>query len=830
MERIQEIFTFKRLYIFYANVIVLPQRKEFCTVVLKIHNLTNTILDDVWPLAKTERMNHTIMKAVIMAGGEGSRLRPLTCDIPKPMSRLCGRPILEYILDLLEAHGTTQAAVTLRYLPDRIAEHFPGSVYKGMKLAFIEEDKPLGTAGSVKNACRASDTEILVISGDAMCDFDLTAAIAHHRATAADVTILAKKVDDPREYGLIAADQDGNIQAFIEKPAFSQAVSDLANTGIYILSRKALDLIPDDTAYDFAKNLFPLMLERKMKLVCWEGQGYWCDIGDLDSYVRCQRDMLEGRVRCEIQGTPDRHGNILRGALPQGKYTVQPPVYMGRGVRIEDGARIESGSVIDDGCYIGRSARVSGSVLLQNSYVGQRARLTGALVCAAATVKAGAMLFEGAAVGAGAVVGEKSTINAGVKVWNKKVIPGSVVVAEHVKLGGENSGHFDDDGITGQVGVELTPEFCARLGSAIGSLFPGVRLGVGCSPHRSAAALAAAVSAGIQSTGAGVMDFGENFQAQFEFCMNFCGLGAGVYISGDNRAFLRVVGNGGLPATRELERNIEGVLSRGEFTRCAWDDVGDKVEMTGMSALYKSQLIRFAPKGLPGMRVQVRSRNLAVQSMLRDTLYSLGCDGAGEFVVELSAQGDKLRAYDPDLGYIPHHKILTLCAAWQMERGQDAAVPFDAPRALDNIAEKAGRKLQRYFTCPADSSDAEARKLAKIQMWSRDGLMQAIILLNTLRRAGGFQALLTGLPEYEMESRTVDIAGNPAGFIRGLDSRHSDRITEGVVLQRDNGIVLVRPLKRGTGIKIMAEARSAEIAEELCADVERLLQKRQPGE
>lgn len=769
-----------------------------------------------------------------MAGGEGSRLRPLTCDIPKPMARLCGRPIIEYILDLLLLHGINSAAVTLRYLPDRVVEHFHQGGYRGLRLDFVEEDKPLGTAGSVRNACSPGtgsppDGEVLVISGDALTDFDLTAAMRFHRDMGADVTILAKKVDDPREYGLIQTDGTGRIEAFIEKPAFSQAISDLANTGIYILSRQALSLIPRNASFDFAKDLFPLMLEKGMKLMCWEGEGYWCDIGDLGTYVSCQRDMLEGRVSCAIRGERDAHGNIFLGKPPRGDYTILPPVYIGRGVRIEEGVRIESGAIVDDGCYIGRSVRVTGSVLLQNCYISRRAKLTGALVGAGAAVKTGAMLFEGSAVGAGAVIGEKATVNAGVKIWNKKIIPHSVTVNEHVKIGGESRGFFDDEGITGQVGVELTPEFCARIGSAVGSLFPGARIGVGCGPHRSAAALCAAAAAGVQSTGVGVLDFGENFQAQFEFCMNFCGLPAGIYISGDSRAFLRVSGAGGLPATRELERNIEAVLSRGEFTRCNWDDVGDRVEMTGMAALYRSQLLRYAPKGLSGIRVEARSRNAAVQAMLRETLFRLGCDVSGDFVVELSAQGDKVRVHDPELGYIPHHKVLAICAVWQMERGEDVALPFDAPRALDTLAERYGRRLLRYFTCPADNSDADARKLAQLQMWGRDGLMQAVMLLHAARRAGGMKKLLAQLPSYEVQTRTVETSDNPAGLIRGLEGGHTGRITEGVVMRRENGIVLVRPLKRGTGIKIFAEAVSSEMALELCADMEKLLGGVPPG-
>ncbi len=755
-------------------------------------------------------------------------MRPLTCDIPKPMARLCGRPILEYILELLVKNGVDNAALTLRYLPDRITDHFPDKRFGKIHLDFVEETTPLGTAGGVKNACNDQDDGVLIISGDAMCDFDLAAFASHHRQSGADVTILAKRVEDPREYGLVDVDSGMNIVGFIEKPAFSQAVSDLANTGIYLLSSRALKMIPEGKSYDFAKDLFPKMLEQGMKLLCWEGKGYWCDIGDLDSYIGCQQDMLEGKVRCNIPGQRDPQGNIFVQGVPGNGVQVVAPVYIGSHVRIEDGAIIEAGSVIDHGCYIGRDVRVSGSVLLQDSYISQRARLTGALVCAGATVKNGAMLFEGATVGAGAIVGERATIHAGVKIWNHKKIPDSTTVTTHVKTAVQGREFFDDDGITGQIGVELTPEFCARMGGAIGSLVPGARIAVGCSNHRSAKVLAAALSAGIQATGTHVMDFGEGFLAQFAFSMNFSALPMGIYIKGDRQAGIKVLSAGGLPATRDVERTIEMILSRGEFVRCSHDDMGDRVEMTGMTALYKSQMLRYAPKGLAGCCAQVKCHNLALKTIMRDVLYGLGCDLTAGIVLEFSSQGDKVRIYDPDLGYIPHHKIFTWCAMHELERGEDVAIPYDAPRVIDDIAFQVGHKALRYYACPADDSDAAARKLAKSQLWCRDALMQAVLFLHMARKAGGISALIERAPDFDCMVRTVDTTGNPAALLQGLGQRDSGdgKVAEGVLFKEDRGVVLVRPLKRGTGIKIFAEAVSAEIAAELCDSIEKRIQQR----
>ncbi|MCL2057004.1 MAG: sugar phosphate nucleotidyltransferase [Oscillospiraceae bacterium] len=757
------------------------------------------------------------MKAIIMAGGEGTRLRPLTCDIPKPMARLCGRPTLEYILDLLERHGFTEAAVTVRYLPHLISSHFPDGRYGGLRLSFVEEDKPLGTAGSVKNAWGGGD--VLVISGDAMCDFDLGAAVRFHRERGAAATILAKQVGDPREYGLIDCHDDGRINAFIEKPAFSQAVSDLANTGIYLLSSETLSMIPDGESYDFAKDLFPKLLAEGKALFCKEDSGYWCDIGDLDTYIQCQRDMLSGKVDCRIHGVRDFEGNVFAGEKPPRSCRITAPSYIGRDVTFEENVTVEQ-SVIDDGCYIGEDVRVTGSIVLAGAYLSHRAKLTGSLVCAGASVKTGAMLFEGSTIGSGAVIGERCMINPGVKIWNGKTAAAGEIVTEHRKISDPQRSFFTEDGISGEVGVELTPEFMARLGCAIGSVKPDARIAVGGSAHSGISVLKDALCAGIQSTGARVMDFGESFRARFEYDMAFSSSVLGVFISGGTKCGIRMFGKGGLPAERDIERGIEILLSRGEFIRCPGDRLGDRVVMTGMDGLYKAQLLRFAIHGLGGLSAQVRSRSMYAQNTLRDVLYRLGCDVESGFTLELSSQGDKVRLLDDKAGYIPHHKILAWCAIRRMERGEDVALPFDAPRFLDEVAARHGVKLHRYYDCPADSSDQTARKIAAFQMWSRDGLMQAVMLMSIIKEEGGLQNMLGRCENFGMASRTIQTQGSPAGLIRHLNREKSGQIREGIVLTHERGIVLIKPLKRGTGIRILAEAASMEIADEICADVE----------
>lgn len=208
------------------------------------------------------------MKAIIMAGGKGMRLRPLTLKVPKPLQPLLNRPIIFYILDLIKDNGIDEAVLTLGYRGEMIQNELLD--YEGIELDFSFEETPLGTAGGVLKAAMGYDGDVIVISGDAMCDFELAAAIKFHYDNQSDATIIAKKVDDPREYGLICADDSGRITSFLEKPSYADCITDLANTGIYILSQKALSLIPKDNVCDFAQDIFPQMLSRDMRLYCYE--------------------------------------------------------------------------------------------------------------------------------------------------------------------------------------------------------------------------------------------------------------------------------------------------------------------------------------------------------------------------------------------------------------------------------------------------------------------------------------------------------------------------------------------------------------------------------
>lgn len=763
------------------------------------------------------------MKAVIMAGGEGSRLRPLTCDTPKPMVRLCGKPAICYILELLARHGVTQAAVTVRYLAEQITSYFDSGEYSGIKLDFVKEERPLGTAGGVKNAVGGSEGDFIVISGDALCDIDLAAAVMQHRQTGADATIVVTHVSDPREYGLVSFDCDGVVTGFVEKPGWTQASTDAANTGIYILNADVMELVPEGREYDFAKDLFVQMLAAGRKICVYETDGYWCDIGGLGTYLSCQHDLLAGRAGGILPET-DRAdmaagGVFLRDDMPQGDFKTVPPVYIGRGVKIGTGAVIGPNAIICDGASVGAFARVRSSCLLSDAYVGDRARLTGAVVCASASVKAGAEMFEGSAAGAGSVIGSDAKILQDVRIWPAKYVDDGARVCENLRFGSAARELFDDGGICGEAGVELTPEFCARLGAAAASLKCGSRIGVANSPGRAARTLKSAFIAGALSTGAQVWNFGEITEAEAAFSVSFCGLELAAYISGGAVCSVKLLGDGGLPAVRPTERELEGRLMRGEFTRCSWNAYREVADMTGMRLLYQQELYRCAAGGLAGMAARPRSDGREGARLLEDALLKLGCDTGSGPVMTLSEDGMHLSIRDTQAGAIPPERVLAVCCLIELEDGYDIALPCDAPLAIDRLAERYGKTVKRYMSCPADFSEREIRRFARSRYWLRDGMMSAVKILDYMKRTNQTLHEINGrIPAFCTAARTVGIDENPSRLLAGFSS-DENHPHEGVLLMREGGSLTIRPSKKGSMLKITAEAADAETAEELCNEI-----------
>jgi len=306
------------------------------------------------------------MKAMVLAAGLGTRLRPLTYEITKPMVPVLDRPVMEHILDLLRRHGFDEVIANLHYFPDSIKEYF------GDRISYRVEEELLGTAGGVR-ACRDffGAEPFLVISGDALTDIDLGALAARHASAGGIATLAVKKVPDTREYGVVLHDREGRITGFQEKPSPDEALSDLGNCGIYVFSPEIFDYFPERPFADWAQDVFPALLENDVPFHIHEIDEYWNDVGSLTELRQGTFDALGGELHLEMEGSEVQPGVTVAGdtILPAGA-TVEGPVWIGTEVRIGAGVRLTGPVVVGDGATIGDGAQLRSSIIFPGTDVG----------------------------------------------------------------------------------------------------------------------------------------------------------------------------------------------------------------------------------------------------------------------------------------------------------------------------------------------------------------------------------------------------------------------------------------------------------------------------
>ena len=374
-----------------------------------------------------------IMRAVIMAGGQGTRLRPLTSNQPKPMIPVANVPCMEHIVNLLKRHGFTDVLATLEYMPDEIRDHFGDGSRWGVSMGYSVEEEPLGTAGSVKFVEDRLSGRFVVVSGDALTDVDLGAVVAFHEERGAEVTLVLKQVDDPSEFGIVVTADDGRVGRFLEKPDEDEVFSYTANTGIYVVEPEVLRDIPEGEEYDWSKDHFPKLLDEGRPVYGYVMEGYWEDIGNIEQYVDAQRAVLDGEVRgVEPPGERPREGVYVGRGAQFDDDALVAPVVLGEGVRVAPGARIGPHSVIAANVAVGAGASVARSTVAEGAGIGEGAKLDGALVGRSCEVGARASLQKRSVLGDGVVVGEGATVAAGVSVYPGEKIEASAEVSEDV--------------------------------------------------------------------------------------------------------------------------------------------------------------------------------------------------------------------------------------------------------------------------------------------------------------------------------------------------------------------------------------------------------------
>jgi mannose-1-phosphate guanylyltransferase/phosphomannomutase len=523
------------------------------------------------------------MKAVVMAGGDGARLRPLTIGRPKPMVPLVNKPVMLHILELLKRHGITDIVVTLRYLATVIQDFFGDGSQLGMNLTYVVEDSPLGTAGSVRHAAQYLDETFLVISGDALTDFDLQSIIHAHQARDVLATIALAHVPNPLEYGVVVTNEESYVSRFLEKPGWAELISDTVNTGIYVLEPEALDLIPPDKPYDFSLELFPTMLEKGIPIYGHTAHGYWCDVGNIPEYQRATSDLLYGRVKLAEPIGEHIGGGIWVGRNVEIAPSAQlfGPIYLGNEVKIKGEVQIYGPSVIRDSTVIDNYSRIERSVIWRNNYVGENCEVRGATVTRQCSIKPKVVIYEGVVIGDNCALGEGCVIHADVKLWPHKQVDAGATVKESIIWGEQGRRSlFSRFGVSGVVNVDLSPEYAAKLSAALGATLPkGSYVAINRDAHRSSRMLKRALVSGLPSTGINVWDLGNSaIPVVRYFVRTRTNVSAGIHVRlspFDQRVVdIRIMNAQGMNQSTNDERVIERNFFREDFRRAFLDEIG----------------------------------------------------------------------------------------------------------------------------------------------------------------------------------------------------------------------------------------------------------------
>ncbi|HTX02051.1 MAG TPA: sugar phosphate nucleotidyltransferase [Candidatus Acidoferrales bacterium] len=813
------------------------------------------------------------MKAVVMAGGEGSRLRPLTSRTPKPLVPIANKPVMQHIIELLRRHGITELVANVHYLADEIESYFGDGSNFGVSITYVVEDTPLGTAGAVKLAQPLLSDDFLVISGDVLTDCDISAIVERHRSQRNDATIGLMRVSNPLEFGVVITDDDGRISRFLEKPSWGEVFSDTINTGIYVLRPHVLDRMERGSVYDFSRDIFPPMLRDGERLGSYILQSYWTDVGNLQQYQQANYDTLAGHVETEHSGI-----EIEAGIWTGERCRIHPsaeltgPLQLGDDVQIGEGVTLEGPATIGDRTIIGDRAKIVRAVVWDDAYVGADSSLTDCTVADHDILKDHVVVGEGVVIGSRVTVGSSARIRPLLRIWPDKTISSGSIVSMSLVYGAKWPGSlFGGIGVSGLANLEITPEYASKLGEAFGSyLNPGATVAISRDGHPVSGLMCRSLVAGLMSTGINVVELNSYPLPLSRFATREIGE-AGVHVRispNDAQSVLfEFLDKNGINIDKATERKIENLFFREDFRRMPVDDVGIPTFPARTYERYESAFLKaLAPTHLRErrFRIAIDYAGGSATLVLPRLLSKLGVDaiaingyfgderpigsGGTENLEQLRGIVTSLKAdlgvvLDPDAeaftlvddrgAVIGGSQLLVLLTSLAVSAYPNAkiAVPVTAPHAVEAVCEHHRATVVRTKsdrrTLMALAADPEAGitfaggpndEVIFPEMHSAfDGMYALAKTLELLAASGRkLSELNAELPHWHMAMRTVSCPWEHKGRIMRslIDEQRNGHIQllDGLRIEHDDGWVLILPDATDPAFKVFAEGGSEESA------------------
>jgi len=540
------------------------------------------------------------MKAVVMAGGFGTRIQPLTASVPKPMIPVLNRPMMEYIIEALKNAGITDIVVLLYFKPEVIQNYFGNGKEFGVNIEYVLPGDDFGTAGAVKQAEKFLDERFIIVSGDLITDFNIQEILGFHEVKCSKATITLTSVPDPLQFGVVITDKNSKILRFLEKPGWGEVFSDTINTGIYVFEPEILDFIPENKNFDFSKDLFPKLMASGVDLFGYNAKGYWRDVGNPDSYRAALIDILNGEVTLPIDGEiieQDGATIYVSEKAKLGNIKAEGQVILGKGAIVEDGATIKN-SVIGPNTKIAKKSVIENSILWSDCVVGEKCNFKNAVLCNNVNLGTNVKGEQGFIIAENTEVGNFVIFEKDIMCWpNKQIEEGSILSSNLIWGDKWKNTIFEGGKVKARTNIELSADLAAKLGSAFGSQLPtGARVLLSRDYHRSSRMVKRCFLGGLLSTGVNVVDLNMTPLPVMRHKLSMFGEVAGVYFkqSQNDPALTEIVfyDESSSLIDANIEKNIERSFFRENFRRAAHDEIGEIYEQAMAGEFYRQSFLK----------------------------------------------------------------------------------------------------------------------------------------------------------------------------------------------------------------------------------------------
>ncbi|MEM2959383.1 MAG: sugar phosphate nucleotidyltransferase [Candidatus Jordarchaeaceae archaeon] len=828
------------------------------------------------------------MQAVILAGGKGTRLRPLTVNTPKPLVPVGGIPIMEYTIRLLKKYGVKDIVISLGYLSEKFEEYFGDGSRLGVNLTYSYEKVPLGTAGAVKHAQRFISDTFIVASGDVLTDINLSDFLNMHRKSGALASIALTRSINPTAFGIVFQDEDGFITRFLEKPGWGEVFSDIINAGYYIMEPEVLDLIPKEREYDFSKDVFPKMVSNSQKLFGYKISNYWMDIGTPQKYLEANYDVLKGSLKIDLPYKKSKDGLWMGENVRVAEdCEIYPPAVIGDFCRLSRGAVIDRFSVLGAGCYVGEEARISRSVVWNNTSIHKSASLRSCVVGSRCEVGEKSKVLDGAIIGDDCILGPESLVQENILIWPDKLIQKNSIVNMNVIWGVMwKKSLFGDYGISGLANLEITPEFATKLGAAFGTyLGEGSSVVVGRDTYLISRMIKRAMIAGLQSAGVNVFNLRVLPTPLIEEAVRANNARGGISISvpreNENVINVRLFDSEGIDLNEAEQKKVEDIFFKEALRRSKSVDVGDILYPTRFVESYLETSRNYLDTKLLSsakMRIVIDcadgSSSMIAPTFLRD----LGCEviainvSFGESAPRralpsapnsLHTLSKTVKALDADLGatfdsdadrvlFVDERgevvsgdtsvALLALAALTDFGRGSKIVVPISTSQIVDILVSEHQGEVIRTKLGLRPLAEAVIRNKAvfggdetggfifpQIHPF-RDGVISVAKLAEFLTRSGqSLSEIIGGIPRFYTMKESIPTPLQHRGVImrtilENAEGESFDTI-DGIKIYLDKGWVLIRPSSEEPVFDIFVEAQTESKAKELIKNYTKEIQE-----